>query len=193
MSMTTLYLFIRSIPFNCNISISLFRMHVICYTNEARSKQWAERKRRFSFFKKSFSLGLLRDNNKHVTIKFTTIYYTDLKRQKVACFKICVPFMVSCPLNTVLQCWAHEQRSQLRLQQHVHPLLFFSTHTRRYLLRQVSQFLQLCLHSHGQPRVRNHRSVLFPKLGSSLYTIPAHFRCYLHFLWLIFFIAEPFA
>ena len=37
--------------------------------------------------------------------------------------------MVSCPLNTMLQCWAHEQRSQFRSQQHALPLLFFSTHS----------------------------------------------------------------
>ena len=71
---------------------------------------------------------------------------------------------------------------------------YSSAHKERHFFGQVSQFLHLCLLSHGQPHVRNRRSgVLFPKLGSSPYTIPIHFRCYIHFLWLIFFIAEPFA
>ena len=55
--------------------------------------------------------------------------------------------------------------SSARAHTHTH------THTRRHIFRQVSQFLHLCLLSHGQPRVRNHRlGVLFPNLGSSLYT-----------------------
>jgi hypothetical protein len=50
-------------------------------------------------------------------------------------------------------------------------------HRHRHIFRQVSQFLHLCLLSHGQPPARSHRLVvLFPKLGSSLYTIPAHHR-----------------
>jgi len=138
--LTTLSPYVYAI---CKLSVKLTPMKPLQY-NELKEKDG------FPFQKVCF-IRFIMWHNKCVTIKFTTIYYTVLKRQNIACFKIYVSYKVSRPLNTMLQCQAHEQRSQFRRQQHVRPLLFFSarphththTHTQTYFptSQSVSSFM----------------------------------------------------